>query len=105
MVLNGTIYETKQLYEGGQKIKTDAPISKMPLFVRSGAIIPKASKVNGEADTIEVYSGQDGMFVLYLDNGKDYAYEKGEMTTIPVIWSEEPAGTYDRKSSWKLFIS
>ena len=82
-------YETKQLYEGGQKIKTDAPISKMPLFVRSGAIIPKASKVNGEADTIEVYSGQDGMFVLYLDNGKDYAYEKGEMTTIPVIWSEE----------------
>ena len=29
------------------------------------------------------------MFVLYLDNGKDYAYEKGEMTTIPVIWSEE----------------
>lgn len=82
-------YETKQLYEGGQKIKTDAPISKMPLFVRSGAIIPKASKVNGEVDTIEVYSGQDGMFVLYLDNGKDYAYEKGEMTTIPVIWSEE----------------
>lgn len=82
-------YETKQVYEGGQTITAMAPVSKMPLYVRSGAIIPKASDVNKEADTVEVYAGSDGMFVLYVDNGYDYSYEKGEMTSIPFIWNEE----------------
>lgn len=82
-------YETKEVFDGGESITVNAPISKMPVFVRSGSIIPKASKVNGIVDIIEVYAGDTGMFALYLDNGTDYAYERGEMANIPLIWNEE----------------
>lgn len=82
-------YEAKEIFDGGQSITVNAPISKMPVFVRSGSIIPKASKVNGIVDIIEVYAGDTGMFALYLDNGTDYAYERGEMANIPLIWNEE----------------
>ena len=82
-------YETRKVYEGGQTIKADAPVSKLPLYVRAGAIIPKAADTDGTPAKIEIYSGADGMFALYLDNGKDYAYEKGENVSIPLMWSEE----------------
>lgn len=88
-------YETKELYEGGQTIKAIAPIDTIPVFVRAGSIIPMAGKYSpqkpdgAEVDTIEIYAGNHGMFVLYLDNGTDYCYEKGEYVSIPFIWNQE----------------
>lgn len=91
-------YDTKKLYEGGQTIAKVAAIDTIPVFVRAGAIVPMmAGKpaetgkyVNQEsADTIEIYAGNHGMFVLYLDNGTDYSYEQGEYASIPLIWNNE----------------
>lgn len=91
-------YDSKKLYEGGQTIAKNATIDTIPVFVRAGAIIPMASGtpvqtqtgMKEEAvDTIEIYGGNHGMFVLYLDNGTDYSYEKGEYASIPLIWNNE----------------
>ncbi len=42
------------------------------------------------ADPIElrVYSGANGAFTLYEDEGINYNYEKGQFATIPLTWNE-----------------
>ena len=40
-------------------------------------------------DQLEIYAGSDGLFVVTLDNGTDYAYEEGEMLRIPILWNDE----------------
>lgn len=82
-------FETGAYLEGGQEITAEAPVSKMPLYVRTGSIIPEAADYSGALARISVYGGADGMFVYYDDNGQDYDYEKGEYTMIPLIWREE----------------
>ncbi len=77
---------------GGQTIKTDAPLDKIPLFVKAGAIVPMGPVIQyaGEksADTLEirVYAGADGDFVLYEDEGDNYNYEKGLCSVIHFHW-------------------
>jgi len=86
---------TGKSFNGGQIVKTDAPLDKIPLFVKAGSIIPmgKIIQYAGEksADTIEVriYKGYDGKFELYEDEGDNYNYEKGKYTIIPFKWDEE----------------
>ena len=38
--------------------------------------------------TAEVYTGADGQFSLYEDNGRNYGYERGESARIPLAWNE-----------------
>jgi alpha-D-xyloside xylohydrolase len=86
---------TGKRYSGGQIIKTEAPLDKIPLFVKAGAIIPmgKIIQYTGEksADTLEIriYRGVDGHFDLYEDEGDNYNYEKGSYTIIPFEWNEK----------------
>lgn len=82
-------YETKEYFVGGQEIKADAPISKMPLYVRAGSVIPVSDDYKGTLSEIEVYSGTDGMFPYYEDNGTDYAYENGDFVMVPLIWKDD----------------
>jgi alpha-D-xyloside xylohydrolase len=41
-------------------------------------------------DTLEIriYTGADGQFTLYNDEGNNYNYEKGKYTVIPFKWNE-----------------
>ena len=39
--------------------------------------------------TIEVYTGADGSFSLYEDDGRNYGYERGEFSRIPLSWNEQ----------------
>ena len=70
---------TGQLYPGGSDIEAYAPINRIPVYARSGAILPEASDGNaaGIPDIIHVYEGSDGAFTLYMDNGSDMAYLEG----------------------------
>ena len=102
-------FETSEKYEGGQEITVDTPIDKMPLFVRSGSIIPMKRGLQyamEEVDTpleIHVYPGADGEFTLYEDAGNDYTYENGEFATVRFAWNdaegvltvEDRMGSYD----------
>ena len=86
---------TGKRFKGGQTVKADAPLDKIPLFVRAGAILPmgKAIQYTGEksADTLEirVYKGADAEFVLYEDEGDNYNYEKGKYSLISFKWNEK----------------
>lgn len=95
-------------YKGGQVIKTEAPLDKIPLFVKSGSIVPVGKPIQyaGEkkADTLEIriYAGANGEFVLYEDEGDSYNYEKGAYTTITFTWNDAKKTLMigDRKGSF-----
>jgi len=79
--------------KGGQTISAAAPIERMPIFVRAGAIIPYGPTVDYADEKpaapieLRVYEGADGAFTLYQDKGDGYDYERGAYATIPITWS------------------
>lgn len=86
---------TGEHFDGGQSIKTEASLPTIPLFVKSGSIIPMGefmqySSERG-ADTLEirVYAGEDAKFQLYEDEGTNYNYENGAFSIIPFEWDEQ----------------
>jgi alpha-D-xyloside xylohydrolase len=80
---------------GGQTIDAPAPLDAMPLFIRAGSIIPFGPEIQytGEkpADpvTLCIYTGADGQFTLYEDDGLTYNYEEKSFATIPIIWDQQ----------------
>lgn len=91
-------YFTGKQYQGGQVINNfDAPLWKLPLFVKSGAIIPKDVEnnsqlfVKGNEDRIfEVYPAGHTEFNLYDDDGMSQEYKEGKGATT-LITSDAPA--------------
>ena len=81
-------------YKGGQTITANAPLDKIPVFVRAGSIIPTGPDLQytGEkpADkiTLYIYSGKDADFELYEDEGVNYNYERGHYTIIPLHYDD-----------------
>lgn len=86
-------FYTNERHVGGQTIETSALLSQIPVFVKSGSIIPfckNAQYAKTVADTLEIriYDGADAAFVLYEDEGDNYNYEKGEYSEIPFSWDD-----------------
>ena len=81
---------TGEYAEGGQTVRTEAPLDRFPLYVRAGGILPVAEGARCAADLpvpareILVFGGADGAFELYDDSGD--GYEEG--ITIPIRWTE-----------------
>ena len=100
---------TGKRFNGGQTIKTDAPLDKIPLFVKAGSIIPMGQVIQytGEkpADTLEIriYTGANGEFTFYEDEGDNYNYEKGVYSTITFTWDDakKTLSIGDRKGSFR----
>ncbi len=74
-------YDNGAIYQGKQWLNNfAAPLDKLPLFVKNGAIIPKypAMLYDGEKPkdtlTLEIYPGANGHFKLYEDDGATLAY-------------------------------
>jgi alpha-D-xyloside xylohydrolase len=88
-------YWTNEKYEGGQWVDAQAPIERIPLFVRAGSIIPIGSDVASTASAqsivnLVVYPGRDGAFTLYDDDGSSYDYERGKgATSTQLIWQDK----------------
>ena len=80
--------------QGGQSITADAPLAKLPLYVRAGSIIPMGPAMEWStekpADPIElrIYPGADGDFTLYEDENDNYDYTKGQHATIALHWND-----------------
>ena len=78
---------------GGQTIVAQAPIDRMPIYVKAGSIVPFGPIVQSTAETadpidLRIYGGKDADFILYEDQGDGYDYEKGERSTIRLHWDE-----------------
>ena len=106
-----------KVYNGGQTITVDAPINKIPLFVRQGAVIPMGpvvqyanEKPNAPLE-LRVYPGADGSFVLYEDAGDGLEYSNGEFSEITFKYTDndhtlsisDRSGTYKGMSLERIF--
>jgi alpha-D-xyloside xylohydrolase len=85
---------TGKQYSGGQTIVADAGLETMPLYVRSGSIVPVGptiqytdEKPNSPLE-LRIYPGQDATFTLYDDEGDNYNYENGQYATIRLMWHD-----------------
>ncbi|AXY75398.1 DUF5110 domain-containing protein [Paraflavitalea soli] len=81
-------YFSGDLYEGDRIINDfDAPIWKLPVFVKRGAIIPmtrahnQVSKMDKGLRIYEVYPAGKSSFTEYDDDGLTEAYKNGKGTT------------------------
>ncbi|MGA7525090.1 MAG: glycoside hydrolase family 31 protein [Acidobacteriaceae bacterium] len=86
-------YWTHERVHGGQTIEVAAPIDKMPLFVRAGSIVPLGSTIESTAEKqsiihVQVWPGANADFTLYRDDGKTYAYEKGDDEITHLHWDD-----------------
>ena len=84
---------TNERFEGGATILVTAPIDTIPIFVRSGSIVPLGKEIENtgqeqELAKIRVYPGMDGDFLLYDDDGKTYAYENGDGHITRLHWND-----------------
>jgi len=79
---------------GGQTVVADAPIDHIPVFVRSGSIVPMGPIMEyvGEkpdaAWEIRVYPGSNGKFTVYEDEGNNYNYQKGRSASYTFLWDD-----------------
>jgi len=85
---------TGEKVEGGKRVTADAPLSKLPLYVRAGSIVPMGPKMEWTTEKAEdpielrIYPGANGDFVFYEDGNDGYAYEKGAHATIAMHWDD-----------------
>jgi alpha-D-xyloside xylohydrolase len=79
---------------GAQTVSASAPFDAIPVYVRAGSIVPVGPELQYTAQgafdplTLFVYTGADGTFTLYEDQGTTYDYEKGMFATIPLTWND-----------------
>ncbi|WP_081810505.1 glycoside hydrolase family 31 protein [Flavobacterium daejeonense] len=86
---------TNEKINGGQEIEKETKIDEIPLYIKSGSIIPFGPQVQYATEKkwdnleIRVYSGADGAFTLYEDENDNYNYEKGAYSTITFRWNDK----------------
>lgn len=93
---DGTWYDwwTGEPREGGRTIKRPVELSVMPIYARSGSIIPLdpvRSHVYEDVDQptqLRIYPGEDGNFSLYDDDGKTMEYQDGAYQLIRLEWDD-----------------
>lgn len=92
----GTIWfdwYTSREYEGGREYEVEAPLDRLPLFVRGGGIVPTGELMQwvGErprnVHTIRVYPGGQGSARLYWDDGHSRAYLRGAYLEVEVTYT------------------
>lgn len=88
-------YWTNKRLSGGSYVIVDAPIDKIPLFIRAGSIIPMeeglqyAQQVSEKPFQIHIYPGNDCEYELYEDSGDGYEYEEGIYNKILMKWEDK----------------
>jgi alpha-D-xyloside xylohydrolase len=81
---------TGKYYEGGRTITVDAPLNRIPLFVKEGSIIPAGPEIqyaeegNDGKLTLYVYGDKNAEFTLYEDENENNNYQNGVCSMIPI---------------------
>jgi len=111
-------FYTNANLSGGVRRSVPAPYDRMPLYVPAGSIIPMGPDMQytseKPADVIDlyVYTGKDGKFTLYEDEGTNYDYEQGLYTMIDFTYDNssrkltigERQGEYPQMLSQRTFM-
>jgi alpha-D-xyloside xylohydrolase len=91
-------FYTGKVFDGGRTITANAPLRHMPLFVKEGSIVPIGPDAQytgqkpGAPITLNIYTGESGIFDLYEDDGTSYGYTRGEWSRIRIRY-DEASGT------------
>ncbi len=85
---------TETALEGGREITREVDLATIPVYARAGAILPLGpvkqytdQPVDGAVQLI-IYPGDDGLFVLYDDDGATYNFRRGAFTRIRCEWRD-----------------
>jgi len=85
---------TGKKHKGGQQLDADAPLNKIPLYVRAGSIVPMGPLVQYATEKpsaeieLRIYKGANGQFEFYEDENDNYNYEKGKYATFKISWND-----------------
>lgn len=89
-------YFSGEKYTGNRIINTfDAPLWKLPVFVKAGSIIPmthphnNVSEINQHQRIYEIYPSGSNEFTEYDDDGRTEAYQNGEGVTTRIRTSQD----------------
>lgn len=80
---------------GGQTVSRNVDLTIMPIYVRAGAIIPfdpirqYVDQPVNEPATLRIYTGADGDFTLYEDDGISQEYTKGKGSWTRITWNDK----------------
>lgn len=82
-------YQTGEAFDGGNYMVADAPLDKIPVFVKAGSILPidpVRSFIDGPSKSVSLrlYGGQSGSTSLYFDDGISFAYENGHCALVEI---------------------
>ncbi|MDG2957100.1 glycoside hydrolase family 31 protein [Bisgaard Taxon 10/6] len=100
-------------YQAGQTIYVGAPLERIPLFVKAGAVIPMSGRMaysNPQADTIRelaIYPlKQSGEIQtsIYDDDGLTYGYKNGEYLQLNITLRSTQEAVYldiQKQGHWK----
>lgn len=86
---------TNEMKKGGQTISKKVELSIMPIYVRAGSIIPVdpvrqyTSEPTQGLTTLKIYTGVNGDYTLYEDDGISQDYLQGKGTWTHMIWNDE----------------
>lgn len=92
-------YDSSRLYPGGGSIQYTTTPDHIPVFIKAGAVIPKAPVIEHIADgapqkdlILSAYKGPASSFVLYEDDGVSLGYERGQSLKFKIErWSDAKA--------------
>lgn len=76
-------YWTGKRYQGGTRVDVEAPIDRIPVFARAGAVIPTQQVVQyvGQAAidplTVTIFVADSARSLYYEDDGHSFEYQKG----------------------------
>jgi alpha-glucosidase (family GH31 glycosyl hydrolase) len=112
---------TQTRYAGPGGVSVEAPLDRLPLLVRAGAILPLGPPVQFADErqldevTLLMYPGGRSRFVLYEDDGHTNAYRQGHYALTPLdcaagresitVHIGEPTGDRSQIPSGRVYIA
>lgn len=105
-------WHTKKRYDGGQHIELDVTLDSIPMFIRSGGIVPLAEGLmNVQQDVINkllvlIEGSVNSEFLYYDDDGKSNHYQAGQYckTAIKVEAGESTVIAFHSEGSFEAAI-
>jgi len=84
----------EEVVDGGREIDRAVDLSTTPLYVRAGAVVPMdpvrqyTDELVTDPTTLVVYPGADGESAWYEDDGKSFAYRRGDAMRMIMTWRD-----------------
>ena len=99
-------FNTNETYEGGKSYLIETAFNQLPLYVKSGTLLPLAEPVQFVSPTssfqltCKVYGSPVSPVVLLEDDGESYDYQSGAYNTI-TLQVDKKKVKLQRKGSYK----